>query len=137
MGRTVRRALASIPASAPSAEASLAAIPALHEIVNREYSYGGIASETLAVTLAVLKISGGNFPTALLLAANVPKCAESVPMLVGAFAGALSGEESTIPAEWHPGLGRLRGVAIPALRGLEFIRRVEEFASMTESGAMR
>lgn len=137
IGRTVRRALESIPASAPSAGDPLAAIPVLHEIVNREYSYGGIASESLAVTLAVLKLSGGNFPTALLVAANVPKCAESVPMLVGAFAGALSGEKHTIPAEWCPGLSRLRGVAIPAMRGFEFIRRVEEIASTNESGAMR
>jgi ADP-ribosylglycohydrolase len=124
-------------AAFPGGRDPLSAIPALHGLVNREYSYGGVAAETLAVAIGVLRLSGGDLPTALLAAAAVPKSAESVPLLVGAFAASLCAREYPIPAEWLPSLSRLRGVAIPALRGLDLVRSSEEFASATGTGAMR
>jgi len=132
IGQAVRKSLADFSAGTNP----LSVIPAMHDMVNREYSYGGIAGETLAVALAALSVSRGDLSTALLTAAAVPKSAESVPMLVGAIAGSLSAGADAIPAEWLPPLSRLRGVAVPTLRGLDLVKRVDEFASTTGAGAM-
>lgn len=133
IGSGVRKALAAFP----GVRDPLSAIPALHGLVNREYSYGGVAAETLSVAMAVLRLSGGDLTAVLLAAAAVPKSAESVPMLAGAFAASLSVQENPIPAEWLPSLSRVRGVAIPALRGLDMVKWSEEFASKTGPGAVR
>lgn len=128
IGETVRRHLAAVHVE----RNPLSVVPALHDMVNREYSFGGIAGETLAVALAALSAGRGELPAALLIASSVPKSAESAPMLVGAVAGSLNAD--AIPAEWIPSLSRLRGVAIPSFRGMDLVRLVEEFASMTEAG---
>jgi hypothetical protein len=58
-------------------------------------------------------------------------------MLTGAIAGALCDEDDPIPPEWRRSLSRLRGIAVPELKGLDLERAVESFASMVGPGRIR
>lgn len=104
----------------------LAQIPALHTLLNAEYSDGCVAPEILALTLAIVRSANGSFDAALLGALSMEKAADTLPALVGAFAGALS-PHAVIPTEWNTRLRTLRGVSLPGMEGVDFVTLVDEF----------
>lgn len=126
--RSVNEALSMCETNRPLLEN----IPRLHETVsNRVYSHGTAAPETFALTLAIFKLTQGNFETAVFMANGFAKNADSVPAFVGALCGAMSDEENFFPA-WQRGIQRLRGICIPALAGVDYLALVEQLVMVID-----
>lgn len=89
-------------------------------IINREYSYGNAAPETLALTFVIAKMIGHDFELALTTAASFAKAADSLPAAVGALVGAMSSGEIA-SASWLAAITTLKGVCIPSLAGTNFL----------------
>lgn len=107
-------------------------IPFINEsIVNREYSYSGVAPETLAVTLAVLQICGQDFQAALTAACTFAKTAESVPAFAGALCGAMT-DQDFLTDSWQSNLKTLKGVSLPMLTGLDYVQLSRQLAALAE-----
>jgi len=106
------------------------AIPILaDEIVNREYSYGTAAPETLALTLAITTLAKNDFASAVMAATAIAKTADSVPALVGALCGALS-EQEIAGERWLQSVRMLRGICLPHLAGKDFLQMAESLADL-------
>jgi len=126
LGLTVRRALA----IAEESSSVFDAFPRLSdEIINREYSYGSAATETLALVLAIIQLTNGNFESAVFAAAAFAKCADSVPPLVGAISAAIT-EKDFDYHHWRNSLQSLKGICIPMLQGENFIRIAIDLAHL-------
>jgi len=107
----------------------LEAIPALtNHIINREYSYGTVAPEILAITLSVLHFSENSFDKAISMATTIGKTAESVPALVGALAGALD-PDSIDNNVWTIHLKELKGISIPKMKDVNYIELINRFVN--------
>lgn len=86
------------------------------QVANASYSFGTVAPETLASAFAIVLATGGDPVTALPLAGMVAKQSDSMPAMVGALTGALSGSES-LPARWREKVDQVRGHCLPHLAG--------------------
>ena len=102
------------------------------EIVNREYSYGTAAPETLALTLAITALAGNDFSSAVTAATTIAKTADSVPALVGALSGAMS-EQPVAGERWGSSLRELRGICLPHLAGRDFVKLAHQLSELTVS----
>lgn len=104
-------------------------IPVLQEkIVNREYSYGNVAAETLALTFAISKIHGKNFENSLGVACSFAKSSETLPAMVGALVGATHSD--TIAGEqWLKSIQKLKGICIPSYKGIDYLNLIEQLIS--------
>ena len=101
-------------------------LPDLHnKILNREYSYGNVAPETLAMTFVIAKFLGHDFERAVTTASSFAKSADSLPALVGAFAGALH-TEPIAGDSWIRAVHTLRGICIPSLSGANYIEIIDQ-----------
>ncbi|MCI0513833.1 ADP-ribosylglycohydrolase family protein [candidate division KSB1 bacterium] len=126
LGLTVRRALT----ISEAATSIFDIFPRLSDqIINREYSYGDAAPETLALVLAILKVTGGDFESAIFAATAFAKTADSVPALVGAMSGARR-ETAFDYSHWRASLQSLKGICIPTLQGENFIKIAEDLAQL-------
>lgn len=85
-------------------------------VANASYSFGAVAPETLASAFAFTAAAGGDPKDGVPAAATVAKQADSVPAMVGALTGALSGA-GALPDAWTTRVDCLRGVCLPALTG--------------------
>ncbi len=107
-------------------------LPELHNnIVNREYSYGNIAPETLALTFVIAKLHGDNIETALTTASAFAKCGETLPAMVGALAGAMH----SIPIEsesWLNAIKLLKGICIPSFAGKNYLTLIEQLSKFED-----
>jgi hypothetical protein len=109
-----------------------ALIPALHEMLNKVYSDGSVAAETLAVTLGVIAKGAGEFDRVVAAACLFAKGADSIPALVGALAGAMTPADLGMDA-WDTHIRRLRGICIPSLAGRDYLALVEDFIDACEA----
>jgi ADP-ribosylglycohydrolase len=109
-----------------------ALIPAFHDILNKEYSDGSVAAETLAVTLGVIAKGGGEFDRVVAAACLFAKGADSIPALVGALAGAMTSADLRMDA-WDTHIRKLRGVCIPTLAGRDYLALVQDFVLACET----
>ena len=101
-----------------------------NNIVNREYSYGNVASETLALTFAIAQIHGNNFETALTTALGFAKSGETLPAMVGALVGAMHSQ--VIASEsWLNAIRSLKGICIPSLAGKNYLRLAETISNIS------
>jgi len=98
-------------------------------IVNREYSYGNVAPETLALALAIIKVTKGQFEPAVMAATMFAKTADSVPALVGALSGTLCDKEIVSP-EWIARFRKLHGICVPTLAGKDYSDLAERLADL-------
>lgn len=99
------------------------------KIVNREYSYGNVAPETLALTFAIARLHGNNFETAVTTALGFAKSGESLPAMVGALVGAI--HPKTIAEEsWLNAIRLLKGICIPSLAGMDYIMLTEQLSNL-------
>lgn len=106
------------------------ALPELHNnIVNREYSYGNAAPETLAIALAILKHHGADFKQAVTLASSFAKCAQTLPAVTGALAGAFQ-TNAFASKYWIDSIKYLKGICIPALAGKDYLMISEKLSNM-------
>jgi ADP-ribosylglycohydrolase len=85
-------------------------------VANRSYSFGDVAPETLASAYALVLASGGDPGTAIPAATTIAKQADTMPAMVGAITGAVSGA-GHLPAAWAAKVEVLHGICIPALQG--------------------
>lgn len=107
-------------------------IPELHNtIVNREYSYGNIAPETVALTFAIARVHGNNFETAVMTACGFAKSSETLPAMVGALVGAMQPMEITSDS-WFAAIKKLKGISIPTLTGKSYIELVEHLVDFAD-----
>lgn len=110
--RLLDEALAAVEGREPL-EAALALAT---EVPSYLYSHAVAAPETVALATGLVVAARGDFAAATPAAALLPRFAPGVPALVGALTGALGGVDS-LPSGWVTQVDRLRGVAVPALRG--------------------
>ncbi len=122
--RTVDDALR-ISSGAPS---TFSIMPELHAgVVNREYSYGNSAPETLALAFAIVRLHGKDFNTSVMTAASFPKSSETLPAVVGALSGAMNSHE-ILNDHWTESIQTLKGICIPELSGKNFLSLTEQIA---------
>lgn len=146
-GRLVSTAVEQLPADSWSRRRVLESLRAAHgtdslldlisllngTIVNREYSYGAAAPETLAVTLAIVQHCGDNFAQAVTAACAVAKTADSVPAQVGALCGALA-KRDILPESWRKQITYLKGICLPSLAGTDYLDLSRRLATLTATG---
>lgn len=108
----------------------LSVLPLLHNsIVNREYSYGNIAPETLALTFAIASVHGDDFESAVTTATGFAKSGETLPSMVGALVGA--SQTAPIGSEvWLNAIGTLKGICIPSYAGKNYLELTEQIANV-------
>jgi ADP-ribosylglycohydrolase len=122
-GRTLRRALALVAGAGTPAEA----VPLLDELVDRVYSYGCAAAQTVPVAAALTAVAlRAGTPTidAILAAAALPSLADSAPALTGALLGAVRGA-AELPPSWAERCRTLAGCCDPTLAGVDLLDIVE------------
>ncbi|MFB7141276.1 ADP-ribosylglycohydrolase family protein [Gottfriedia sp. NPDC056225] len=95
-----------------------------NQLVNSIYNYGNIAPETLAIAYAIILATEGNFEKSIMLSLMLPKQADSMPAMVGALAGAMSGMES-ISKSWVDSVDTIKGFCVPHLKGLTITETVK------------
>lgn len=112
-------------------------LPELHnKIVNREYSYGNVAPETLALTFAIARLHGNNFETAVTTASSFSKSGETLPAMVGALVGA--SQSNTIASEtWLKAIEKLKGICLPALSGKNYLELIERLSNFGERSRVK
>lgn len=100
-----------------------------NKIVNREYSYGNVAPETLALTLIIAKLHGNDFEKAITSAACFAKSGETLPAMVGALVGAM---QSKLFAgdSWLGAIETLKGISVPGSEGKNYLKLVEEISNL-------
>jgi len=104
-------------------------IPDLHSsVVNREYSFGNIAPETLALTFVIALIHGDNFENAMAVTSCFPKSSETLPAMVGALVGAMH-REPIVKSEWLNSVSILHGICIPSLSGKNYHTLTEQLSN--------
>lgn len=103
-------------------------LPDLHNtIINREYSYGNVAPETLALALAIVQIQGDQFATSVTSATALAKSGETLPSIVGALAGAMS-DKNIAEGSWRETISSLKGICLPDYSGNNYLAVVENLA---------
>lgn len=99
-----------------------------NKIVNREYSYGNIAPETLALSFIIAKLLGDNFETAITTSLSFAKSGETLPAIVGALVGAMQ-LKSFAGDSWLGAIETLRGISVPGSGGKNYLKLVEEVSN--------
>ena len=128
IGRTTAKALA---LAEPGAD-PFAVLPVLSDtVVDRVYSYGTGAPETVALTLAIVRLTAGDLARAGLLAAAIVRTADSLPALVGALCGALTGLEA-VPSTWQERCRVLQGICLPDLAGEDLLVLAQRLAACAD-----
>ena len=97
-------------------------------IVNREYSYGNVAPETLALTFVIAQLRLESVESAVMTALCFAKSGETLPSIVGAVAGAM--QSTTFASDqWLRAIGSLKGICIPSLAGINYLALIEQIAN--------
>jgi ADP-ribosylglycohydrolase len=99
-------------------------------IVNREYSYGNVAPETLALTFIIAKLHGNNFETAVTTASAFAKSGETLPAMVGSLVGSMQ-STSFASESWMNAIGTLKGISIPSFAGANYLTIVDQLSNLT------
>jgi len=99
-----------------------------NKIVNREYSYGNVAPETLALTFIIAKLHGSDFEKAIASAACFAKSGETLPAMVGALVGAMQ-SKSFVSDNWLSAIETLNGICIPSFAGKNYLKIVEDLSN--------
>lgn len=102
-----------------------------NSIVNREYSYGNVAPETLALTFIIAKLHGNNFETAVTTASAFAKSGETLPAMVGSLTGAMQSAAVTSES-WLKSIQTLKGICIPSMAGTNFLTIVDSLSNLSE-----
>lgn len=99
-----------------------------NKIVNREYSYGNVAPETLALTLIITKLHGNDFEKAIAISACFAKSGETLPAVVGALTGAMQ-SKSFASDSWLSAIETLQGICIPSFAEKNYLKIVEDLSN--------
>ncbi|MFA6457361.1 MAG: ADP-ribosylglycohydrolase family protein [Bacteroidota bacterium] len=98
-------------------------------IVNREYSYGNAAPETLALALSIAKVHGNHFETAVMTSSMFAKSGETLPAMVGALSGAMD-TSMTVSEQWMNAIRTMKGICIPSLAGKDYTTLAMQISNM-------
>lgn len=107
-------------------------IPQLDLLVNKEYSYGGAAPEVMALAFAVTLLVNGDFESGIMYSLAFPKLADSLPAYVGALCGAMSDMDDLCGEHWLGVIQELRGVCLPQLEEMNYLKLVNELLVLGE-----
>ena len=99
-----------------------------NNIINREYSYGNVAPETLALTFIIAKLHGNDFEKAIASAVCFAKSGETLPAIVGALTGAMQSKLFASDS-WLSAIETLQGICIPGLAEKNYLKIVEELSN--------
>jgi ADP-ribosylglycohydrolase len=99
-----------------------------NRIVNREYSYGNIAPETLALTFVIAKLQGDDFEKAISTSVCFAKSGETLPAIVGALVGAIQAQ-NIVSNYWLASIEKLKGISIPNFAEKNYLNIVEELSN--------
>jgi ADP-ribosylglycohydrolase len=128
LGRQMKRALD----LAVSATTPLDLVADLNDqVANASYSFGTVAPETLASAFAIVQATGGDPTVALPLAGMIAKQSDSMPAMVGALTGALSGADA-LPQRWRDKLDVLRGHCLPHLAGTSLTAVADDLVAASQ-----
>jgi len=99
-----------------------------NNIINREYSYGNVAPETLALTFIIAKLHGNDFEKAIASAACFAKSGETLPAMVGALVGTMQSKLFASDS-WLGAIETLQGICIPSFAGKNYLKIVEDLSN--------
>ncbi|MDT3697128.1 MAG: ADP-ribosylglycohydrolase family protein [Ignavibacterium sp.] len=99
-----------------------------NRIINREYSYGNVAPETLAIALLIAKYHGDDFEKAISTSACFAKSGETLPALVGALVGAKQ-SHNIANGFWLASIEKLKGISIPHFVEKNYLNIVEDLSN--------
>ena len=99
-----------------------------NNIVNKEYSYGNVAPETLALTFIIAKLHGNDFEKAIASAACFAKSGETLPAMVGSLVGATR-TKSFGGDNWLTAIETLKGICIPGFVEKNYLKIVEDLSN--------
>ena len=127
----IRRTVDEAMTIAQKSDSIFSILPKLHNtIVNREYSYGNVAPETLALTFVIAQLHGNNFESAVTTASSFAKSGETLPAMVGALVGAMQ-STSFASESWMNSIGTLKGICIPPFAGTNYIAIVDQLSILS------
>ncbi len=128
----IARLVADALSLADGAESIFSILPRLHDtVVNREYSYGNAAPETLALAFAIARLHGTDFAAAVTASTGLAKSGETLPAIVGALSGAM---HSTAVAgkHWLKAVELVNGICLPGFAGMNYITLTERLSAAAE-----
>lgn len=105
-----------------------------NRLITTVYSYGNAAPETVPAAFAIAEGCRGDLHDGVLLANAIPKCADSLPALVGALCGAYQGA-GAVNAAWQEQLNPSRGLCLPFLKGVRIEDVARELANAKSGSA--
>lgn len=123
-------------AGQPDVSTGFRLIPKLDLLVNKEYSYGGAAPEAVALAFAVTLLVNGNFELGIMHALAFPKLGDSLPALVGALCGAASDVDDFCGDHWTKVISELKGICLPQMAGMDYLRLVNDVVMLSATGAI-
>lgn len=88
------------------------------DVLTRTYSYANAAAETVPAAFALARATEGDLWQGVLVANICARAADSLPAMVGALAGTMSGA-GAVSGDWEQALRTLRGVCVPDLAGVD------------------
>ncbi|MFF9894165.1 ADP-ribosylglycohydrolase family protein [Streptomyces longispororuber] len=120
----VAAALAVVPYDSWTSRSLRRAVAAAHRgeravrsaVVVGGYPWTDLAPEAVGLAFGAYAAAAGDFATAVLMAVNMGRDADTTAAVAGALAGATCGA-TAIPPEWTRPLGPARGTCLPTMRG--------------------
>jgi ADP-ribosylglycohydrolase len=100
-------------------------------IINTVYSYGNAAPETFPAALVLVEACQGDCVSSVHLANTIPKCADSLPAMVGAVCGAYQGDEP-VSVDWCESLAVCHGVCLPTMKDVNVIDMAKALYEMVQ-----
>ncbi|OKJ70886.1 ADP-ribosylglycohydrolase family protein [Streptomyces sp. CB02460] len=94
------------------------------------YPWTDLAPEAVGLAFGAFASARGDFRTAVLMAVNMGRDADTTAAVAGALSGALHGA-SAIPRLWTDAIGPVRGSCLPSMRGYH----VADVADLLVAGA--
>ncbi|MFA5832909.1 MAG: ADP-ribosylglycohydrolase family protein [Bacteroidota bacterium] len=130
-GSWIRRIVDEVLTISAKCNSIFSILPKLHDtIINREYSYGNAAPETLALTFVIAQLHHNNFETAVTTSSAFAKSGETLPAMVGAVVAAA--QSTNIASQnWMEAIGTLKGICIPSYTGKNYLELTDQISNMT------
>lgn len=112
--RSLRRAVAAAQHTYPDRLTRERAVRSA--VVVGGYPWTDLAPEAVGLAFGAFTSARGDFRTAVLMAVNMGRDADTTAAVAGALAGALHGVRA-IPRVWGEAIGPVRGSCLPSMRG--------------------
>ena len=99
----------------------------LHDALWTEYK--SVSPEAVAASLAILKLTDGEFKRGIIYSGNYGRDADTISAIVGGISGAMNGMKS-IPPSWIDKVRTTTGVCLPFTKGMDLFDVAVQLAEL-------